>query len=379
MSGNTGATAGAMLLMVTRESDMIDFQSLFSQARAPLVGIDISTSGVRLVELSQQPDKSLRLERYASEPFPRGSVVDGNIENIDVVADAVRRVWKKSGTRAKHVALGMPPASVITKKIILPAGLSEDQLEVQVESEASQYIPFALDEVSLDFDVIGVAPNSPDDMEVMLAASRREKVEDRVALAEAAGLKATVMDIESYAARAAMERVSGLGPHGGADQVVALFQIGAQVTHISVQLDGATIYEREQPFGGNQLTQDIVRAYGLSYDEAETRKKSGELAENYQRDLLTPFLESAALEVTRAIQFFFTSTPYTRVDQVYLAGGCALMPGLLEMVAGRTKISSAVLSPFKGMQLAPTVREQQLRLEAPAYLVACGLALRRFG
>ena len=379
MSGNTGATAGAMLLTVTRESDMVDFQSLFGQARAPLVGIDISTSGVRLVELSQLPDKSLRLERYASEPFPRGSVVDGNIENIDVVADAVRRVWKKSGTRAKHVALGMPPASVITKKIILPAGLSEDQLEVQVESEASQYIPFALDEVSLDFDVIGVAPNSPDDMEVMLAASRREKVEDRVALAEAAGLKATVMDIESYAARAAMERVSGLGPHGGADQVVALFQIGAQVTHISVQLDGATIYEREQPFGGNQLTQDIVRAYGLSYDEAETRKKSGELAENYQRDLLTPFLESAALEVTRAIQFFFTSTPYTRVDQVYLAGGCALMPGLLEMVAGRTKISSAVLSPFKGMQLAPTVREQQLRLEAPAYLVACGLALRRFG
>jgi len=358
---------------------MIDFQSLFGQSRAPLVGIDISTSGVRLVELSQLADKSLRLERYASEPYPRGSVVDGNIENIDVVADAVRRVWKKSGTRAKHVALGMPPASVITKKIILPAGLSEDQLEVQVESEASQYIPFALDEVSLDFDVIGVAPNAPDDMEVMLAASRREKVEDRVALAEAAGLKATVMDIESYAARAAMERVSGLGAHGGSDQVVALFQIGAQVTHISVQLDGATIYEREQPFGGNQLTQDIVRAYGLSYDEAETRKKSGELAENYQRDLLTPFLESAALEVTRAIQFFFTSTPYTRVDQVYLAGGCALMPGLLEMVAGRTKISSAVLSPFKGMQLAPTVREQQLRLEAPAYLVACGLALRRFG
>lgn len=357
---------------------MIDLKSLFVPGNAPLVGLDISTSGVRLVELSQVGKHDYRLERYASETFPRGAVVDGNIENIDQVNEAVRRVWKKSGTRAKNVALGMPPASVITKKIILPAGLSEDELEVQVESEASQYIPFALDEVSLDFDVLGPAAQ-PEDLEVMLAASRREKVEDRVAIAEAAGLKATVMDIDSYAARAALDRVIGLNPQSGADQVVALFQIGAHVTHISVMQDGITIYEREQPFGGNQLTQDIVRAYGLSFDEAESRKKSGDLADNYQADLLTPFLESAAMEVTRAIQFFFTSTPYTRVDQLYLAGGCALIPGLLDMVASRTKISSAVLSPFKGMQLAPNVREAQLRNEAPAYLVACGLAMRRFG
>jgi len=358
---------------------MIDLKSLFGQASPPMLGIDISTSGVRLVELSQSGKNEIRLERYASEPFPRGAVVDGNIENIDQVSDAVRRVWKKSGTRVKLVALGMPPAAVITKKIILPAGLSEDQLEMQVESEASQYIPFALDEVSLDFDVLGAAANSSDDIEIMLAASRREKVEDRVTIAEAAGLKAVVMDIESYAARAAMDRVTAQLPKAGKDKVVALFQIGAQVTHISVLLDGVTIYEREQPFGGNQLTQDIVRAFGLPFDEAEARKKSGELAANYQNDLLTPFLENAALEVTRAIQFFFTSTPYTRVDQLFLAGGCALIPGLLEIIAGRTKISTAVLSPFKGMQLAPSVREAQLRNEAPAYLVACGLALRRFG
>jgi type IV pilus assembly protein PilM len=143
--------------------------------------------------------------------------------------------------------------------------------------------------------------------------------------------------------------------------------------------NGETIYEREQPFGGIQLTQDIVRAYGLSFEEAEARKKAGDLPDNYAGDLLAPFLENAALEVTRAIQFFFTSTPYTRIDQIYLAGGCALVPGLLDIIASRTKIESAVISPFKGMQLGPSVREQQLRNEAPAYLVACGLALRRFG
>lgn len=356
----------------------LDLGSFIGKKNPPLVGLDISTSGVKLVELVEVGKHELRLERFASEPLPRGAVVDGNIENIEQVSEAVRRVWKKSGTRAKLVALGMPPASVITKKIILPGGMTEEQLEVQVETEASQYIPFALDEVSLDFDVIGPAQNSPEDVEVLLAATRKEKVEDRVAVVEAAGLTPVVMDIESYAARAAIDRITEQLPKGGQGQIIALFQIGAQVTHVSILLDGQPIYEREQPFGGNQLTQDIVRAYGLSYEEAEAKKKAGDLPEGYEREMLNPFLENAALEVTRAIQFFFTSTPYTRIDQIFLAGGCAIIPGLVDMVAGRTKISTSVVSPFTGMQLASTVREKQLRSEAPAYLVACGLAMRRF-
>nr|WP_312514361.1 pilus assembly protein PilM [Massilia sp.] len=354
---------------------MINLGSLFGRSTPPMVGLDISTSGVRLVELADAGKGVVRLERYATEALPRGAVVDGNIENLEQVTDAVRRVWKKSGTRARHVALGMPPAAVITKKIILPAGLSEDQLEVQVESEASQYIPFALDEVSLDFDVIGAAPNSAEDMEVMLAAARREKVEDRVAIAEASGLIATVMDIESYAARSALEHA--VMPRAG--QITALFQIGAQATHVSVLVGADTVYEREQPFGGNQLTQDIVRAYGMAFEEAETRKKANDLPENYGPDVLAPFLENAALEITRAIQFFYTSTPYTRIDGLYLAGGCALLPGLLDIVASRTRINTALVAPFDGMQFGPSVREHQLRQEGPAFLVACGLALRRFG
>jgi type IV pilus assembly protein PilM len=357
----------------------LDLKALFGGAQAPLVGLDISTSSVRLVELADGGKDGMRLERCASEPLPRGAVADGNIENMEQVVEAVRRLVKKSGTRARHVALGMPPASVITKKIVLPAGMTEEQLEVQVESEAAQYIPFALDEVSLDFDVIGPVANSTEDLEVMLAAARREKVEDRVAIAEMAGMKASVMDIESYAARAALDRITAQMPDAGAGQVIALFQIGAVSTQISVMLDGATVYEREQPFGGNSLTQDIVRSYGLAFEEAEARKKAGDLPENYQADVLGPWLEGAALEVTRAIQFFFTSTPFTKIDQIFLAGGCAVLPGLLEIIASRTRISSAVISPFKGMQLASGVREQALRSDAPAYLVACGLAMRRFG
>lgn len=356
----------------------LDIGSLIGKKNTPLIGLDISTSGVKLVELAEVGKQELRLERFASEALPRGAVVDGNIENIEQVTDAIRRVWKKSGTSARNVAVGMPPASVITKKIILPGGMTEEDLEFQVESEASQYIPFALDEVSLDFDVIGEAQNSPDDVEILLAATRKEKVEDRVAVIEAAGLKPRVMDVDSYAARAAVERITGQLPKGGKGQMIALFQIGSQTTYVSMLLDGQSVYEREQPFGGNQLTQDIVRTYGMSYEEADSKKRSGDLPEGYERDLLAPFLENAALEVTRAIQFFFTSTPYTRIDHILLAGGCSVVPGLVEIVSERSKVPAAIVSPFKGMHLASGIREKQLKMEAPAYLVACGLAMRRF-
>jgi len=355
-----------------------DINSILGKRGAPLVGIDISTSSVRLVELSAGSKDQFKLERCASEVLPRGAVIDGNIENLELVAEMVRRVWKRSGATARQVAIGMPPAAVITKKIVLPAGLSDDELEMQVESEAAQYIPFALDEVSLDFDVIGPMRGAPDDVEVVLAAARKEKVEDRIAVIEAAGLKPRILDIESYAARVAINRVVAQAGGIGTGQIVGLFQLGATTMHVSALLDGELVFEREQPFGGHQLTQEIVRTYGLAYDEAEAKKKTGELPDAYQDEVLGPFLDSAALEISRAIQFFFTSTPHTRMDQIFLAGGGASLPGLVEAVAGRAKVSTQVVSPFAGMQLASSIREKSLRQDAPSFLVACGLAMRRF-
>ncbi len=357
----------------------LDLASLIGRKNPPLIGLDISTSDVKLVELSKGADKTFRLERCGSEALPKGAVVDGNIENVEQVADAVRKLLKNTGCSVKNVALAMPASAVITKKIILAGNLSEQALEVQVESEANQYIPFAMDEVSLDFCVIGNAGNSDEDVEVMLAASRKEKIDDRVAIAETVGLQAKIMDIESYAARAAISRLIELQTNAGRDQIFALFQIGAKITYISILLNGEVIYERDQQFGGNQLTQDIIRNYGLSFEEAEVKKKLGDLPDSYEAELLEPFLESASLEVTRAIQFFFTSTPFTRVDQIYLAGGCAVIPGLVDIVAEKTKISASVVSPFKGMDLSSNVSEKLLRSDAPSYLVACGLAMRRFG
>jgi type IV pilus assembly protein PilM len=351
---------------------------LTGRKETPLIGIDISATSVKLVELSEGSNKTLRLDRYASEPLPRGAMSDGNIEDIAQVSETIRRVIAKSGTKIKKVSLGMPSSAVITKRIVLTGGVSEESLEMQVESEASQYIPFALDEVRLDFCVIDRAPNFTDEVEVMLAASRKEKIEDRVAVAESAGLKSVVMDIDSYAARSAVSRIIAQSDNGGRDKIIALFQIGAKLTNISVLLNDQTVYEREQSFGGNQLTQEIARSYGLSFEEAEFKKKSEELPDGYEEDILRPFLETAALEVTRAIQFFFTSTPYNHIDQIYLAGGGSVLPGLLDIVASRTKILTEIINPFKGMELSPGLREKQLHSDAPSYLIACGLAMRRF-
>ena len=274
-----------------------------------MLGLDIGSSSVKLVELVDAGGGALRLERYAIEPIPRGAVVDGNLDKIDVVADAVKRVWRRSGTRIKNVAMALPASAVITKRIALPGNLREEEMEMQVESEANQYIPFALDEVSLDFQVLGPIPNAPDDVEVLIAASRKEKVEDRMAVAQAAGLVPIVVDVESFAARAALGRLVEQLPNHGEGLVIAVFYIGANTTSVTVLLDGEAIYEREQPFGGQQLTGDIARAYGISAEDAEQKKRNGDLPANYEAEVLKPFIHSTTTEITRALQFFFTSTP----------------------------------------------------------------------
>ncbi|NMG43137.1 type IV pilus assembly protein PilM [Aromatoleum toluvorans] len=356
---------------------MIDFSLIRPKARQ-LVGLDISSSSVKMVELAEGEKGAYRIERYAIESLPRDAVVDGNIANLEGVSDAVMRAVRRMGGGIKQVAVALPASAVITKKMILPGGLRDQEMELQVESEASQYIPFALDEVNLDFQVVGPSPGSPEEVEVLIAASRKEKVEDRVAVVESAGLKAVVMDVESFAAEAAFELVARQLPGGGADKIVAVIDIGANVMNVSVLRNGQQLYAREQAFGGMQLTQEIARQYGMSVEDAEAAKRTGGLPEDYERDLMRPFMDSLALEVSRALQFFFTSTQYNQVDHIVLAGGCSVMPGLSDVVAGRTQVPAIVANPFVGMSLSSRVRPKNLLADAPSLMVACGLALRRF-
>ena len=360
------------------EPPLISLGSLFNRQQPPLLGVDISSSSVMLVELSRDNAGNLVLERCAIEPLEAGWVTDGNIEKFDEVAEVVRRVVRKSGTRTQNVAMALPASAVISKKIILPGGLTEAELEIQVESEANKYIPFSLDEVSLDFCVIGPSATSSGDVEVLIAASRKEKVQDRQGLAEAAGLKPVVLDVESYASRLATVRLIESMPNKGMDTMVALFEVGSLTTSMQVIRNDEVLYERDQAFGGAQLTQLIVRQYGFSAEEAETKKRSGDLPEDYEAGVLKPFVESLTQEIGRALQFFFTSTPHNRVDYVMLAGGSSALTGLPESVTQHTSFACLLANPFEGMQIGSGVKENKLRREASCYLTACGLALRKF-
>lgn len=355
----------------------IDLSILNPKARS-LVGLDISSSAVKMVELSGNRAGSFQLECYAIENLPEGAVVDGNVSNLDAVAEVIGRCWKRLGTSTKYVAMAVPTAAVITKKIILPAGLRETEMEIQVESEANQYIPFALEEVNLDFQVVGPAPSSPDEVEVLIAASRKEGVEDRVSCAEMSNLKPTVMDMESFAGLSAFELVKGQFAGNVEEQIFALVDIGANAMKVSMAKGEQQIYTREQAFGGTQLTQDIVRAYGMSIEEAETLKRTGPMPENYEAEILHPFLDNLALEISRALQFFFTSTQFAEVHHIILMGGGALLPGVAEVVTDRTQIETTMANPFAKMTLSSRVRAKSLLTDAPSLMVACGLALRRF-
>jgi type IV pilus assembly protein PilM len=352
--------------------------SIFNPKARSLVGVDISSSAVKMVELSVDGKDGYRVERYVMEILPKDVVSDGNIVNLELAADSVKRAWKRLATSTKQVAIALPAAAVITKKIIVPAGQREDLLELQVESEANQYIPFPLEEVNLDFQVLGPAPSAPDEIEVLIAASRKEKVEDRVAVAEAAGLKPVVMDVESYAILAAFELIEKQLPEGGKGKVIALVDIGANVMSLVVFRNHQQLYVREQVFGGNLLTQDVARHYGMSFEDAEIAKRTHSLPDNYETELLRPYMENMALEVSRALQFFFTSTQFNQVDLVVLAGGCAVIPRVDEVVAARTQISTIIANPFANMSLSGRVMGKNLLTDAPLLMVACGLALRRF-
>ena len=345
----------------------------------PMIGVDISSSSVKMVELSELPKKGgYVVERYVIEPLPKDAISDGNINNLEAVSESLQLAWKRLGSRIKNISLALPAAAVITKKILLPAGMREEDLEFQVESEANQYIPFALEEVNLDFQVIGPAPSDPEEIEVLLAASRKGNVEDRVAAAQGAGLRALVVDVEPYAAETAFEQIRAQLPDGAVDKCVALIDIGASVMNVNVLRNGQSVYSRDQQVGGSQLTQQIQGMFGLSAEDAESAKRNGGLPDNYESDVLTPFRENVVMEIARALQFFFTSTQYDEVDYIVLAGGCAVLPGLDDAVATRTQVSTMVANPFALMTLSSRIKPRQLQTDAPSLIVACGLAMRRF-
>ena len=350
---------------------------LFGKRKStPVLGLDISSTTVKLLELSHTGER-YRVESYAVSSLPPDAVIEKNVNDVDGVANAIRNVVNQSKTKIKSVAAAVAGSSVITKVIDMPAGLSEDDMETQLTLEADQYIPYPLEEVSIDFEVQGPMPDNETRVEVLLAACRRETIDTRVEAIESAELTAKIMDVEAYA----MERAFGLVRDQldiEEENTVAVIDIGATMTTLSVLTNGTTIYTREQLFGGKQLTDEIMRRYGLPVEEAGLAKKQGGLPDDYEPEVLEPFKDAVVQQVARSLQFFFSSSQYNDVDYIVLAGGVSSMEGLDAMVQDKLGTPATVANPFADMAISNKVNAVALSSDAPALMIACGLAMRSF-
>ncbi len=350
---------------------------LFGKRKSsPVLGLDISSTTVKLLELSHTGER-YRVESYAVSSLPADAVIEKNVNDIDGVANAIRNVVNQSKTKVKYVAAAVAGSSVITKVIDMPAGISEDEMETQLTLEADQYIPYPLEEVAIDFEIQGPLADNETRVEVLLAACRRETIDTRVEAIETAELTAKIMDVEAYA----MERAFGLVRDQldiEDDNTVAVVDIGAQMTTLSVLSNGNTIYTREQLFGGKQLTDEIMRRYGLPVEEAGLAKKQGGLPDDYEPEVLEPFKDAVVQQVARSLQFFFSSSQYNDVDYIVLAGGVSSMEGLSDMVQDKLGTPATVANPFADMAISAKVNAVALSSDAPALMIACGLAMRSF-
>ena len=343
---------------------------------AQVLGLDISSTTVKLLELSYNGGQ-YRVESYAVSSLPQDAVVEKSVNDVDGVSNAIRTVVAQSHTKLKNVSAAVAGSSVITKLIDMPEGLSEDDMETQLTLEADQYIPYPLDEVAIDFEIQGSSPENDNQVEVLLAACRRETIESRVEAIEGSELVPKIMDVEAYAMERAFSQMQAQLDLDK-DSTVAIVDIGATMTTLSVLNNGQTIYTREQLFGGKQLTDEIMRRYGLPLEEAGLAKKQGGLPDDYEPEVLEPFKDAVVQQVARSLQFFFSSSQYNDVDHIILAGGVSSMEGLEELVRERLGTPTSVANPFAQMAVSSRVNAVALSSDAPAMMIACGLALRSF-
>ncbi len=339
-----------------------------------LLGVDISSTSIKILQLSPSGNK-YKVDNYVIRPLPANAVVEKNISDIDAVGECISAAVSILKPSIKEASVAVAGSAVITKTIEMNAALSDSEMENQIVVEADQYIPYPLDEVSIDFERQDLSERNPDMVEVLLAACRKENVDSRVTALDLGGLEAKVVDIEAYAIERAFTLLAEqLGSEE--DQTVAIVDIGSMMTTLNVILQGRTIYTREQMFGGNALSEEVQRRFGLSAIEAESAMKRGGLPEEYEFEILAPFKDTVVQQVSQTLQFFFSSSHYNEVDHILLAGGVAAIDGLADLVQENLSTPVKIANPFENLSIGSKINQTMLQNDAPSLLIACGLAMR---
>lgn len=349
---------------------------LFGSSQPPLIGVDIGSSSVKLVQLAQS-GSSYRLEAFAVEPLPEGAVSEGAIAEPEQVAEAVKRGIKRGNFKAKACAMAVTGSAVITKIINLPADLSEEDVEGQIEVEAGQYIPYPREEVSLDFEILGPSPRNADLLEILLAASKTEHVDARREVAELIGLSVKVIDVESFAIANAFDLVR---KRAGIEdsETIGVLNVGSTTSTMIVLRGSRTTYNREHTFGGHQLVEECMRRYGMDADQASFLERGEEPPAGFEDEVLEPFRQNIIQQISRALQFYSSSSDYSSINTLFITGGGASIPGLAEAVGNEVGISCEVADPLKDLRMSPKINARALDRVRPALTTACGLALRGF-
>ncbi|MFN7096322.1 MAG: pilus assembly protein PilM [Gammaproteobacteria bacterium] len=342
-----------------------------------VLGVDISSTAVKILELSMH-DHHYKVESYAVASIPSHAVVENDIKDVAAVAEAIELAYIRSNSSLKSVAAAVPSSAIITKTLQLDASLSDLEMGEQIQLEAGRYIPYPLEEVALDYTVLGVNEKENAKVDVLVVAARNEHVESRADAIRQAGLNPKIIDVESYAIERVCNLLANQFTNNGKNQTIAVVDIGSVFTTITILHDLHTVYSRDEMFGGRQLTEAIQRRYGLTYEQAGLMKKQGKFSDDYVPEVLTPFRESLIPLIRRSLQLFFSASRFTEVEHILLAGGGAMIPGISNLIQERLGTSCSIANPFSDMSVNSRVSIATITADSSSLMTCCGLALRSF-
>lgn len=352
--------------------------NFFNSQQRSLLGIDISSTSVKILEISHSGDRYC-VEGYARAALPEGAMDGVLVKDVEMVASTIKNLLSSTHFTSKKAACAVPESSAISKIIQLDASLSTYEMEELVISEADKYIPYPIDEINIDFNVIGPSLKNPAFHDVLIVASRTENISSRIEMMEKSGLTATIVDVESYAIERACQFLKTQLPAAGEKKNVAIIDIGSIYTHIYVLHDMKMIFSREEEFGGKQLIDLMMGQYGMTRTDARKAIESANLPADYDMMVLEPFKEIVLLQTKRALQFFFSTSHHTYIDHIVLAGGVAKLPAIAELLEEHINIPTTIANPFAQMSFGNKVNPDIITSDSPLLMIACGLALRHNG
>lgn len=347
-----------------------------------LLGLNIGSSSVKIAEL-KETKKGFQLLNYGKMPLPPEAIVDGALMNGTVIVDAITELVNQKKVKLKEVATSISGHSVIIKKISLPV-MSEDELEESIQWEAEQYIPFDINDVNIDVQILSDKKDDSGQMDVLLVAAKRDMINDYTQVITEAGLNPCVVDVDAFALQNMFEVNYEVVP----GETVVLCDIGASIININVLRNGVTAFTRDISIGGNQYTEEIQKQINVSYEEAEALKIGGDLSGSDSEAVVPQEVEgiissvsaNLANDIQRSLDFYSATSTEDQISKIYLCGGSAKVPGLTKVIEEKVGIPVEILNPFRNVEFNEKVFDSAyIRQEGPSAAVAIGLALRKMG